>query len=163
VGIALGALCWLGVGRPASGARLATAEARLAQVTIKRPVSRVGPLIDLSLVSPLFGAEAAAPPEPEPAVTVIGVTRTPRRSAALVSINGVAADWMQVGETRAGVTLQEVGSNGVVIATVNGPREIALGQTAASAVAMAPSTSAADDPPPGFRSPPPPASAPRTP
>lgn len=153
------------MGRPASGARLAAVETRLAQVTVKRPANRFAPLIDLSLVAPLFGGATETPPEPEPAVTLIGVTRTPRRSAALVSINGAAADWMQLGESRDGVTLQDVGSNGVVIATVNGPKEIALGQTgmAASAMVLAPSTAGPDGPPPGFRSPPPPASAPRTP
>lgn len=164
VGLALGALCWLIVGRASSGAQLGELEARLAQVPPARLVTRSASLVDLTLAAPLFGAVAQVAAAPDPSVALFGVTKTPRRTAALISISGGAADWIMVGETREGVTLQDVRSSSVAVTTANGSRDISLGQAGSSVAGAAVSSQGGSDPSAqGFRSPPPPASAPRTP
>jgi hypothetical protein len=105
------------------------------------------------------------------------VVRTRRRQAALVAINDAPADWLTVGETRDGVTLQAIEGSRIVVDTLLGPVPIQVGETvggAPPASTSGPSTAASANPPPpagvsptildktppGFRVPPAPASAP---
>lgn len=119
------------------------------------------------LAAPIFALTTGPGAVREPAIRVDGVSVSRRRTAALVSIDGGAAEWLSVGESRGGVTLQGVTADGITVETAIGEKAVKLGdQSAASAPAAAPppeavATAAPDRPPPGFRSPPEPASAPR--
>ncbi len=112
---------------------------------------------DWSGAPPLFAATAA----PEPQVRLLGLSRSARRTAALVSIGGAAAAWLSVGETRDGVTLESVSAGAITIDTAGGLRDVRLGEASAGASGSSASPSMLGDagPPPG-RGPMPPASAP---
>ena len=72
---------------------------------------------------------------------------------------------MSVGETRDGVTLQQVTSSKIVVDTAFGPKDVALGErSAGTSEPSSPTVQASrtDEMPPGFRAPPPPANAPRS-
>ena len=72
----------------------------------------------------------------EPAIRVIGVSRRTGRQAMLVSVNGQASKWLEVGETTDGFTLVAVRSDGGVIESANGSRTLKLGENAAAAPAQ---------------------------
>jgi hypothetical protein len=102
----------------------------------------------------------------EPSIRVDGVSMTRRRLAALIAIDSGPAEWLQVGESRGGVTLQSVSVSGVTVETPLGVKAVNLGdQAAASAPAVGaagpPIAAGPDQIPPGFRSPPEPASGPK--
>jgi hypothetical protein len=111
-----------------------------------------------ALSVPLFAASTAEIP-----VRLNGLSRTPRRAAALVSIDGGPSQWLSQGATRDGITLVQVLSTRIVIDSRSGRRMVALGETSGSAADLAGADSGSDQPPPGTRMPPPPASAPGAP
>lgn len=123
--------------------------------------------------SPLFMMTVGPKAVKEPVVRVDGVSISKSRVAALVSIDGGAAEWMVQGDERGGVAIRKIAGSGVTIETLTGPQVIALGEQsggggAVLAAADTPSAPASapsgpDEIPPGFRSPPPPASAPTAP
>lgn len=175
VGLATGLLAWIAAGGgSALPDRLRPAEARLAALA-SRPTGGsatvsfvpVASLISNPLLLMTVGAGAVS----EPAVRLEGVSVSRRRAAALVSIGDNAAEWMVVGETRGGVTIREVSASRIVVETLLGDRDVALGEriggssvppTGATPASQGPSPASqgAETIPPGFRSPPPPASAP---
>lgn len=121
--------------------------------------------------SPLFMMTVGPKAVKVPAVRVEGISISRARTAALVSIDGGAAEWMVPGDERGGVSIRKISNAGVTIETLTGPQEIALGEqsgggemtVAAVEPSPSPAPSGPDEIPPGFRSPPPPASAPTTP
>ena len=70
----------------------------------------------------LFGAGSPV------AVTLQGVSIEPGRRAALVSLDGAASDWLDLGETRDGVTLVDVQPSKITVDTDVGTKEVEFGQ-----------------------------------
>lgn len=64
---------------------------------------------------------------PEVGIRLDGLSKTARRRAALVSLNGQALRWFVRGQTLDGVTLVDVGANSAVFETREGRRVISLG------------------------------------
>lgn len=173
LGLATGLAAWLLAGGLTVRANtLDEIHARLAQLRppaaapARGGVASAAPLLG----APLFALTTGPGAVREPSIRVDGVALTRRRLAALLSIDSKPAEWLVVGESRDGITLQSVSATGVTVETLLGPKSLNLGdQSAASApapgsAAPAPVASAAgvqDQVPPGFRSPPEPASAPR--
>jgi hypothetical protein len=156
LGLAIGSAVWLLVVRSPGADTFAVESARLAGIGPHRVVrsSPQDSSITQALAAPMFAVMSGPGAIADIAVKLEGLVRTPGRVAALLSINGGASDWLELGQTREGVTLQEVSSSKVVVDTATGLKDVALGETPASAE---PATGGL---PPGFRSPPPPASAP---
>jgi hypothetical protein len=111
-----------------------------------------------AIAAPLFATSSLTPSAPEVAVKVLGIARTPSGSAALLSINNGPADWLAVGASKDGVTLQEVTASAAIIDTPGGTRTVPLGETSTPS----PAAPATPQPAPatGVRMPPAPASAP---
>lgn len=152
-GLALACIGWLLLGGSARVvAPLDRMQARLDAAPAGRTQAATlsAAAASAALSIPLFAAGAA-----EPSVRLDGLSRTQRRAAALLSINGGPPQWLVQGGTREGVTLVQVLSTKVVIDSRSGRRAVALGETSGSA-----SDLAGDQPPPGTHMPPPPASAP---
>lgn len=167
IGLLIGLLAWSVAGGATAGLdRLDPATDHLmalrAPVAVARRETHRGSSV---LAAPLFALTVGPGAVREVAIRVDGLSVSRRRNAALVSIDGAAAQWMSVGESRDGVTLQAVSSTKAVFDTTLGNKELALGeQSAASAPPVAAnavevSATNLDHIPPGFRSPPPPASA----
>jgi hypothetical protein len=160
-GLALACIGWLLLGGSARViAPLDQMQARLDAAPASRSLASAssGAAVSAALSTPLFAASAA-----EPSVRLDGLSRTPRRGAALLSINGGPSQWLVQGGTRDGITLVQVLSTKVVIDSRSGRRAVALGETSGSATDLAGGDLAGDQPPPGTRMPPPPASAPGAP
>lgn len=171
-----GALAWFVAGGPSSG--LASLDAASAEVSaLRSPHLDTGRVVSRDVsgmaAAPLFTLTTGPGAVPEPVIQLAGLTRARDRVAALVSINDRPTEWLRRGESRDGVTLQEVRDSSVVVDTVYGPREVALGDRSAATVSSAavgaaastpaPLPAATVPPPRGFRMPPAPASAPKGP
>lgn len=164
VGLALGALAWLAAGRqdaldPLQEQLAALRPGRGADLGASTP-SLSGP--------PLFALSTGPNAVQDPAVTVLGLSRMPGRSAALVSIDGKPAVWLTRGEARDGVILREVSAGRAMLDLPLGARDLRIGQSVGAPASGASTSSGPlsspipdDLPPPGYRMPPPPASAPR--
>lgn len=160
-GLALACIGWLLLGGSARVvAPLDQLQGRLEAAPAGRSPAGAssGAAVSAALAAPLFAANAAEVP-----VRLDGLSRTPRRAAALLSINGGPAQWLGQGATREGMTLVQVLSTRVVIDSRSGRRMVALGETSGSAADLAGGDLGNDQPPPGTRMPPPPASAPGAP
>ncbi len=114
---------------------------------------------ELLLAAPLFGAKVGAQALAEVSVRLEGLVRSPRRVAALLSIGGAPSVWLEIGQSKDGVTLQDVDATSAVIETSGGPREVVLGAAASPSNPDVPP----GEPPPGGRQPLAPASAPGSP
>jgi len=135
--------------------RLGGAEARLAAVRLVTPTPQVlDGLLAEAVSRPIFALTTGPGAVADVTVRLDGLARSSRGGAALLSINGGPAQWLQQGASRDGVTLRDVQSSKVVLATALGGKEVALADQAA------PAPDAAARPPPGYRMPPAPASAP---
>jgi hypothetical protein len=151
-GALLGAALWLAFGRgTAASVRLDGLAQRLDAA---RPVGRkaigLGPdAVALAMAKPLFPLPAGAGGQGDLAVALQGVARSSQRTAALLSFNGAASVWMALGETRDGVTLQDVQADKVVLDTPMGFKEVGLGD--ASAPASAPKAGPKPAPQPAGR------------
>lgn len=167
VGLALGVAAWAAAGGPKM------ADERIAAVEASEPRIGRGRKPALVVAGDWAGApslfDAVVPPEPQ--VRLLGVSRSARRTAALLSIGGAPAVWITRGETRDGVTLEAVMGGAITIDTVNGPRDVRLGEAtdgatgtagggAATTISMAGSMAGQEPAQPAGRGPPPPASAP---
>lgn len=173
LGLATGLVAWLIAGGLSVRANaLDDVHGRLARLKAPAPaVARGSEASAASLLgAPLFALTTGPGAVREPSIRVDGVSVSRRRMAALVSIDAGPAEWLIIGESRAGVTLQAVSGSGITVETLLGTRTLNLGdQSAASAPAPGAAstvTQAAavvqDQVPPGFRGPPEPASAPRS-
>ena len=167
-GLLTGLAAWLAAGGPAAGAatmepaagRLATLKLSPAAVADGRYYS-VGDLV----ARPVFALTSGPGAVTEPAIRLEGVSLSRGRAAALISLDGQPAEWIEVGSSRGGVSLVDVQGGAVVVETLVGTKTISLGEAAAatsgaSAAAATVQPAQYDQIPAGFRSPPPPASAP---
>lgn len=164
VGALGGMLVWLVSGQDAASlARVESVQARLAAI---RPVvphseARNETSVQQLRSNPIFALTTGPGAVSEPYVRLEGISVTRRRAAALLSIGSDPADWLRVGESRHGVTLQQVAGSRVILETPLGVKELGLGQASGSpGSTMEGTASSSDQAPAGFRSPPPPASAP---
>ncbi|ATQ43426.1 hypothetical protein [Caulobacter mirabilis] len=154
-GLLLACLGWLvlgGEGRVA--APLDEAEARLAALPVERPLPQAA-VYSGSGGKPLFVVATPA------SLRLEGVSRTPRRTAALISINGEPAQWIPVGTTLGGFTLSGVSATGVIVENLLGRQTIALGESlGGTSAAGSGGTPPQGAPPPGLQRGLEPASAP---
>lgn len=157
-GLVLACLGWLVLGGPGHVVSpVAQAEERLAAIPTP---GRIG-VAQTAALGAAPGASLFAADVASPSIRLDGISRTARRTAALLSFNGAAAQWVTAGSTLQGATLAEVSAGRVVVDDINGRRVIRLGETAAGITGSeAAAPLAGDQPPPGVRMPPPPASAP---
>lgn len=159
-GLLLACLMWLvlgGAGRLLEP--LDESEARLAALPQARSLARAATPSGFE-GKPLFVVA------PSSSLRLDGVSRTPRRIAALIAVNGDVAQWFPVGAMVGGYTLAEVSSIGVVMENVEGEKSLALGESLGQASASpgpGPVGAGQDQPPPGMRRGLEPASAPTTP
>ena len=157
-GLLVGCGSWGVAGGKNAGSAVADIDARLTAVhtRVRGPASAQSEALSQALASPLFVVSAGQVELKEVGIRLQGIVKTPRRTAALLSIDGGSAEWWVPGQERGGVVLEHVSTGGIQVSTPLGVREINLGQQPISSSTTAPS----DGPPPGFKSPPPPASAP---
>jgi hypothetical protein len=152
----------------------------LQEAVSKLRVPRATPAVDArqdlsGLAStPLLLMTTGPGAQPEPALRLDGVVRSPKRTAALIAINDAPAEWLAKGEIRDGVTLEDVQPARVLVDTLYGERQLELGRSSgapsappaavpsASAAPMSlPQSPAVHPPPPPPRSPTPASIAPR--
>jgi hypothetical protein len=161
-GLVLGLGLWLAFGREAFAARTDDLEARLSSISPAGAAGQANSFVAASLTRPIFALTTGPGAVAEPTLRLDGISRTPSRKAALISINGKPPQWLEVGATVEDVAVLSLSGGGAEVETLIGGRHLKIGQT--SGPPAAPSTdaqiSAQDQIPPGFRSPPPPASAP---
>jgi hypothetical protein len=163
-GLALGLAVWLLFGRGTTVDVAQNLQTRLSAL----PTGTQGVLasdadaIAQVIAKPLFALTTGPGAVAEIAIKLEGVARSPGRVAALLSIGGKPAQWVEQGGSIEGVVLQDVAGSKVVVDTPLGLREVKLGETTGPAPPTqgAADTSAPQEMPPGYRSPPPPASAP---
>lgn len=173
VGLAIGSAVWLFAARPPGADVLPVLAQRVAAIAPHRNLPRGGAesLIAQAIAAPLFAMTTGPGAVADVVLRLEGLVRSPGRVAALISIGGAPSDWLEVGQTRDGVTLQEVMSSNVVVDTATGLKDVPLGGGGGPATAAAPASPAVPPPmaaptPPAphmrglFRSPPEPASAP---
>ena len=159
-GVAVACAASLAFAGRSEAAAIQRLDQRVGAVAIRTSRPGATPQIRvLANAPPLFPVLSGARAAPEVAVRREGVARTPQRTAALVAINGAPAAWLALGETRDGVTVEDVAESSVTLGTARGPRTIALGQGGPAPAAEG-SPQPAEPAPPGVRSPPEPASAP---
>jgi hypothetical protein len=159
IGLAIGSAAWLAAAPPLGLDVLTMQGGKLAAIGPRRLVRDNQPdgSVAQALAAPLFVVTTGPGAVADIAVKLEGLVRSPGRVAALLSINGGASEWLELGQTHQGVTLQEVAASKVVVDTAVGLKDVLLGEAPS---APEPVTGG---PPPGFRSPPPPASAPGAP
>ena len=175
VGLVLGAGVWTAFGGPSAAAdRLEQERARLDAARPARPRASPVPALAAEASShPLFALTTGPAAVPEVVVRLDGVSRSSTRSAALISIGGAPATWLERGKSFGGVTLVAIGVSTIVLETALGQREVRLAEgpapdpaggqpqpPPAPAQAARPLAGSPAQLPPGFRLPPPPASAP---
>lgn len=172
VGLATGLAAWvLADGLTARAGALETTHARLVGMRPPAAAAHAASYDGAAtlLGTPLFALTTGPGAVREPSIRVDGISMSRRRMAALVSIDAKPAEWLNVGETRDGVSLQAIAASSATFETALGTKTLNLGdQSAASAPAAGASTAQAavtpvvqDQVPQGFRSPPEPASAPQ--
>ncbi len=166
-GLITGLAAWLAAGGPSAATdKLAPVEAQLSSLQVQRPPAAPGRQIIISdlAATPLFALSVGPSAVRPPLVRLEGVSRSARRTAALLSIDGRPSQWLALGETRDGVTLQTVGVAQASVDTVLGEVTVELGRSVGGEPQSGDDPQAGsgvvDRPPQGFRSPPPPASAP---
>lgn len=173
-GAVIGMLAWMAAGgASATSTQLASVQKQVSALRVPTPKGELAAAADLSglVAAPVFPMSTGPGATPEPTIKVDGLVRSPRRIAALVSINGGPSEWLARGEMRDGVTLLDVSGAKAIVDTVFGEQAVGLGEqtkgTAAAGAALGPqpgppiANDGPDQIPPGFKSPPPPASAPK--
>lgn len=154
VGLALAAIFWLTLG---GSARLLSPiddlERTLASLPAPlRVAGGLGADATAAIARPLF-----APNLGRISLRVDGLSRSPGRAAALISVNGGAAQWVTLGSTVSGVTLVMVSDRRITVDSATGRRDIRLGETSGDPPDVAASTPAAgeatagDEPPAGVK------------
>lgn len=164
VGLVLGAAAWLVFSHGASATQKIgelRSEVEALRATAPPTTSAANGL--LAAASPIFALTTGPGAVPDIPVQLFGVAKTPDHSSALMAINNKPAGWLELGETRDDITLDEVQADKIVVDTPTGSKEVTLGaKPAASAPSPSPTTSSMTSPAPsGYRLPPPPASAPQ--
>jgi hypothetical protein len=78
----------------------------------------------------LFVMTTGAAAYKEKTFQLFGVSISPQRKAALISIDGADPTWITVGTTSGDVRLSDVGTNGVSLDTPVGPRHVTMSDAA---------------------------------
>jgi len=159
-GLAAGLGLWLAFGGAQVQARAEELDGRMTAIQPVRPTSaQVGGAS--AAARPFFALTTGPGAVTEPTLRLDGVSRSPRRVAALVSVNGAPVQWVERGGSIDQVTLEEVSSSRAIFDTPLGSRLVKLGETSGpSAPAASADAAAPQEMPRGFRAPPEPASAP---
>lgn len=125
-GLLLACGIWLALdGGRGAVAAIDQEEARLGALRAsRRPADTLAGRTSALLASPSLFSQP-----PPPRVRLDGLARTPRRTAALMAIGDLPAQWVAAGSTVNGVTLLRIGSNRATIDAGDGPQEIVLGET----------------------------------
>jgi hypothetical protein len=164
-GLILGAVAWAVFGgSSAAAAKLHADQTHLASVRISRTYA--SPDSDLAMTAsahPLFALTTGPGAIADVIVQLDGVSKSSSRAAALIAINGAAADWLDLGKSRDGVTLVAVQASQVELETPLGRKEVAMGDAAPTSPSSgAPAASSATPSQSAARSPSPPANTPRS-
>lgn len=122
---------WLDPSKPFQ-ARMDGVQAQLRALPKAGTASQPVAPSDVTLLAqqPIFVMSTGANAYKEKAVKLIGISISPGRKAALVSVDGQPAVWMGVGETQDELVLIEVGSNAVRFDTPVGARTININEPA---------------------------------
>lgn len=143
-GLAAGLLAWYVGGGPAAASnRIEPVRETVSRLRPRRVPAVEPASIDARAIAdiPLFPLTAGPGAVPQPRLRLDGVVRRRSRTAALLSIDGKPSEWLHIGDTRDGVTLQEVDGAKVVVDTLFGPQEIMLGQSPAEPGGIPPQAS----------------------
>jgi len=122
-GLAAGLVGYVLSGQPLPESRLSPLHAA-ADGPDRLGTARTKGLHAAALSTPLF----ASGPVAEIPVSLVGLSQSHGRRAALLSIGGKPAEWVSVGETRGEITVEEIASAGVMLDTPAGPRRVSLDQ-----------------------------------
>ena len=165
VGAVLGALCWMLFGGGGAAAeRIQSYQTRLAAFPAMAPRrSSATAMAAEAITRPLFTLTTGPGAVADVSLTIQGIARTPRRSAALVSLNGGTAQWLEAGKALGGILLVEVRGAQAVFETPFGRRTVTLGAAAAATPAPTTARPGPNGAPQGTHMPPEPASAPGNP
>jgi len=127
-GLAVACAGWLLLagGGPAAGS-LDAAEARLGRLPAPPRAATTVPAAVSAAGAELFVGTAP------PIVRLDGLSRTRRRTAALLAFGSGPSQWVSLGATIEGVTLVEVGEAKVVLETVAGRQVLGLGDSTSAA------------------------------
>lgn len=114
-------------------ARLDLIQTQMKALPKAGPIAAGATLSDVTLLAqqPIFVMSTGANAYKEKTVKLIGISISPGRKAALVSVDGQPAVWMGIGETQDELVLIEVGSNAVRFDTPVGARTISINEPAA--------------------------------
>ena len=158
-GVAIAAaVSLIAVGQP-QAKELAALNGRAASVAARPPKDDAGfSSVQLLSAPPLFPVLSGPNAPADIPVSLQGIARSPGRTAALLSIGGQPSEWLALGESRDGVTLEDVASSSVKIDTPRGSRALQL--AIGGAPSDGPTAGSLGGAIPGFRSPPEPAGAP---
>jgi len=165
-GLVLAALAWLvlhGLVFEPTVAGLEKGFAASRPVSADRvQVNDLSPLISRIAAAPIFALTTGPGAVTETQVQLEGLAITPKSKAALLVVDGKAATWYDLGASRDGITVMEIGASRVTVDTATGFKEVGLFDKPAAAPAngAVPAKPGSNAVPPGFRTPPPPASAP---
>jgi hypothetical protein len=163
IGLVVGAVAWMLFGHGSSEAARLDDLADRTNALAAPPelaVEASGRAGAMAAGSPIFALTTGPGAVVDVALGLSGLSVTHSRSAALLSIGGKPAEWLAKGETRDGVTVDEVQDDKVVVDTPTGSKEMVLGAKAQAASSPGGGPGPSEGPPLGFRSPPAPASAP---
>lgn len=150
-GLALAAAGWLLVGPGLIGPRLDAQSPPAADWPAGELQARsAADAVSVALANPIFLLTTGPGAVKDPSLSLTGLARSPAHTAALISIDGKPASWLALGETRDGVTLQEVESSAVVVDTLTGFKTVPLGGAGGSS---GQATAAGADPTAAYRAP----------
>jgi hypothetical protein len=85
-----------------------------------------------ALSSPVFALTTGPSAVSDTPVALTGIAVTGTRKAALISIGGKPADWLDLGATRDGVTVMAINAAGVTVDTATGFKTVGLSSGPAS-------------------------------
>lgn len=161
VGLALGLVLWLGLGRTSTAEAVEALQGRLNALPLNARNAPTGSTrVADAIAKPLFALTTGPGAVAEVSIRLEGIARSPNRKAGLLSISGQPPAWVEEGDVVNGVILQEVSGAKVVVDTPLGLREVKLGEAIGPQSSPAATSTEPQEIPPGYRSPPPPASAP---
>jgi hypothetical protein len=96
--------------------------------------------------TPLFSLTTGPGAVTEPVIRLEGLAVSPRRRAALISVDGKPSDWLDLGATRDGVTLVDIQATKVTVDTATSFKVVGLWDTSAGAGPSATASSSAVPP-----------------
>lgn len=133
VGVVVGSAVWLVAPSQAASEKVAHLNSRVVSIASPQRVRTPDALAaaNLPTTPPLFALTTGPGAVADVALKLEGLARAPGHVAALLAINGGTADWLQLGDTRDGVTLEDVAADRVTVDTPTGMKDVLLGDTTA--------------------------------